>query len=149
MSSEISVLSMEVVRGIIWFCYKLGDTQRVAHDKIKVAYGEDKVSLQTVYNWYDHFARGVTAVSDKQRSGRPRISESVEAVSLVLQDQPMHHHIISPLKQGSRKQLSSGSSTRTSSCITFLSDGFLMHFLQSKKLSGKLLHKIFLLSLTA
>jgi len=88
MSSEISVLSMEVVRGIIWFCYKLGDTQRVAHDKIKVAYGEDKVSLQTVYNWYDHFARGVTAVSDKQRSGRPRISESVEAVSLVLQDQP-------------------------------------------------------------
>ena len=148
MASEISVFSTEVIRGIIWFCYKQGDAPNVIHDKLKAVYGEDTITLGTVYNWCGHFSTGSTIVSDKPRTGHPRIPDSVDAVSKVLQDQPY---------ASSSYHISSVTGLSKTTVLKILHedlklqyfDGYHMPSLQNKNSSAKRVQEIFLLNLTA
>ena len=50
---------------------------------LKSVYGDNVVTLKTVYKWYERFKSGNESVEDEQRSGRPSTSKTDENVQKV------------------------------------------------------------------
>lgn len=69
----------------IKFCFKLKKPAKGAHEMLKSVYGDNVVTLKTVYKWYERFKNGHESVEDEQRSGRPSTSKTHENVQNVAQ----------------------------------------------------------------
>jgi [histone H3]-lysine36 N-dimethyltransferase SETMAR len=67
----------------IKFCFKLKKNAKEAHEMLKSVYGDNVVTLKTVYKWYERFKSGNESVEDEQRSGRPSTSKTDENVQKV------------------------------------------------------------------
>lgn len=67
----------------IKFCFKLQKSAKEAHEMLKSVYGDNVVTLKTVYKWYERFKSGNESVEDEKRSGRPSTSKTDENVQKV------------------------------------------------------------------
>lgn len=67
----------------IKFCFKLQKTAKETHEILKTVYGENVVTLKTVYKWYERLKSGNESLEDEHRSGRPSTSKTDENVQNV------------------------------------------------------------------
>jgi transposase len=70
-------------RYCIKFCQKLGDTQSVTIQKIKLAFEDEAMSVTQVKEWYNRFKEGRLSVESDPRSGRPSTSRNEEGIEAV------------------------------------------------------------------
>ena len=61
-------------------CKKL---PKKTHEMLKSVYGDNVVTLKTVYKWYERFIRGNESVEDEERSRLPSTSKTDENVQKV------------------------------------------------------------------
>ncbi|GBM85283.1 hypothetical protein AVEN_46220-1 [Araneus ventricosus] len=56
-------------RNNLKFFYKLGKSVGESHTMLKHVYGDDAVTLRTVYAWFKKFSDGRESVEDEHRNG--------------------------------------------------------------------------------
>lgn len=67
----------------IKFCFKLKKNAQDAHEMLRLVYGEEVMTLKTVYKWYERFKSGNESLEDSERIGRPLSSKKIENVQKV------------------------------------------------------------------
>jgi len=67
----------------IKFCLKLQKVLKKTHEMLKLVYGDDAVTMKTVYKWLEGFRNGCESVEDEKRSGLPPTSKTQENVERV------------------------------------------------------------------
>ena len=72
------MLQSWMLRANIKFCFKLQKIAKEAHEMLSSVYGDNVVTLKTVYKWYDRFKIWSESIEDELRSGRPVTSKTDE-----------------------------------------------------------------------
>lgn len=73
---------MDFERVDITFCFKSQNSAKEPHNMLKSQYGDNVVTLTTIYKWYEQLIGRNESVEDGQRSGRPSTSKSDDNVKI-------------------------------------------------------------------
>jgi len=65
------------------FCFKLQKSAKETHKMLKLVYGDDAVTMKTVYKWFERFRTGCELFEDEERSGHPSTSKTQDNVGRV------------------------------------------------------------------
>ena len=99
-------------RAMIFYDFKIGLTQKQSHIRLKTAFGDEKPSRTTIYDWFAEFRRGRRSLEGNPRSGRPAAAtadlEVAAAQKLVEEDgrvtiieivelERAQHHVTCPI----------------------------------------------------
>ena len=64
-------IDRDTLRTCLFYEFRLGEKETVAHRRLCQAFGEGVVSEKTCFNWFNRFKSGDYNMDDKPRSGRP------------------------------------------------------------------------------
>ncbi|XP_076069212.1 histone-lysine N-methyltransferase SETMAR-like [Oratosquilla oratoria] len=84
--------------GVIKLLHLKGYSARQIHDEMKIVYGDDCLSHDTVVKWKRNFQTGHMPLTDEPRTGRPSLTNSATTVNkvedLILEDRRVTIHVI-------------------------------------------------------
>lgn len=63
-------------RNAILFSFRRGNSALQTHGELRVAYGEDALTVSQVRRWFQRFRNGDFDLSDRRRSGRPKTART-------------------------------------------------------------------------
>ena len=86
MAAPLASCTKEEQRSVIRFLSNEGVKPIEIHRRMKVQYGDARLSLQQVYEWTRTFMNGISSVTDSPRPGQahrvmtPEVTAAVEAI---------------------------------------------------------------------
>lgn len=84
-------LNRENFRVMIFYDFRQGLTPQQCYDQLRLAFGNESPSSNSVYNWYREFRRGRHSFKDEPRGGRPKsaiVPETIDAVRKMIENNP-------------------------------------------------------------
>ena len=78
------VSEKDQIRSVILFLYKTNKTAKETHQQICNVFGNDSITLKSIYNWFKRFDSGLTDLDDEPRSGRPSVVNNDQLIVLVM-----------------------------------------------------------------
>ena len=73
---------------IIHFYWLKKRTTKEIHEKLKIVYQDDALSIQTIRKWIKRFDNGINNINDLKRKGRPKKNEFKKEIAQILEENP-------------------------------------------------------------